>query len=115
MGAGGFGASTDGFKEWRVSCIIPCLTRTSLYIQKGFINNDLGYTIILIQCSLGSLVAFAPKAAEIGDLVCQFERCNFLIILRNNNFNLNDDGEKLNGMFQVVRSARLIEEAPSIS
>ena len=54
------------------------------------------------------LIAFAPRNAQVGDLVCQFKWCDFFIILRKDDQTARSGIESDMQAFKIVGTAGLI-------
>jgi hypothetical protein len=58
----------------------------------------------------GGLIAFAPRDAQIGDLVCQFEGCNFFVILREEDNAVVTDGAEEGPLFKIVGTSNMVKK-----
>jgi hypothetical protein len=56
------------------------------------------------------LIAFAPRDAQIGDLVCQFEGCNFFVILREEDNAVVTDGAEEGPLFKIVGTSNMVKK-----
>ncbi|CZR68902.1 uncharacterized protein PAC_18803 [Phialocephala subalpina] len=56
------------------------------------------------------MIASAPKDAEIGDLICQFEGCNFFVMLREEENGTFVDGEKESPMFKIIGTSSMVKK-----
>jgi hypothetical protein len=56
------------------------------------------------------LIAFAPRDAQIGDLVCQFEGCNFFVILRQEDNAVVTDGAEEGPLFKIVGTSNMVKK-----
>jgi hypothetical protein len=55
------------------------------------------------------LIAFAPRDSQIGDLVCQFEGCNFFVILREEDRAVVNDGAEEKLLFKIVGTSNMVK------
>lgn len=60
------------------------------------------------------LIAFAPKEAELGDLVCQLKWCDFFVIIRETDQSVNSDELKQSPTFKIVGTAGVIRKPDNV-
>jgi hypothetical protein len=80
------------------------IRRSSSYSLSNDVDGDriLGLT--------DGLIAFAPKDAQLGDLVCQFEGCNFFVIIREEDGAFVVDGAKKRPLFRIVGTSNMVKK-----